>query len=262
MKRVLSTAALVWAVLVAGARPGNASNPNILFYVDGDNGPTDEMSAALAALSGSYNVTVATSPTNFATLISGGTYNLGIFSAQVAYDATYSAAFAALATFVQGGGKAIVASWFTPLGADIAPFGADYTGKTNGPFMNLTGFNSGVTNPLVALTNPSPPYSTYSDGFTLDLATGVSIAATFFDPGNASGTNGQGAIAIGDHGRSIVNGFMNDTGGAAGKQIYENEISGLLGASTPVPEPGTAVLFAMGGVGLIWLARRRQPVRS
>jgi hypothetical protein len=225
--------------LAPAARAGN-----ILYFVDGNNG-TDEMAAALAALS-SDTVTDATGPADFATKIATDTYQLGIFSAQEAYGADYSAALAALDTFVKGGGDAIVDSWFTPLGSDVAPFGGDYTDTINQTSVTLTAFNAGVTNP-VTISQQTPSYATFSDDLTLDVTTGVSVAATFGD--------GSDAIVVGNGGRSIVNGFLNDTAGAAGKQIYENEINGLLSAT---PEPSGLTLLGFGIAGMIGYARLRR----
>src|SRR5437016_215378 len=110
-------AALTLAFVFTTAK---ANAANILYFVDTNNG-TDHMSAALGALSGSYTTTLATSPTDFAAKIATNSYDLGIFSAQLAYAPDYTAAFASLGTFVQGGGKAIVNSWFT-FAPDLSPF--------------------------------------------------------------------------------------------------------------------------------------------
>ena len=236
---------LVLAAFVALAA-AQAKAESILYFVDGNNG-TDQMAMALATLSGN-TVTLATSPTDFATKIASGTYNLGIFSAQQAYGADYSAAFAALGTFVAGGGTAIVDSWFTVLGSDLAPFGAGVTGDVNGPVVNMTSFNAGVTNP-VAISNPTPPYATFSYGLT--ALSGASVAGTFSDPGNASGTDGEGAVVVGNSGRSIVNGFLNDTAGTSGEQIYINELTEITGSSSAVPEPSSLILLSTGLVGLM-----------
>ena len=193
---------------------------------------------------------------DFATKIASGSYQLGIFSAQEAYGPDYSAALAALATFVQGGGKAIVDSWFTPAGSDLTPFGATPTGDVNGPAVSLTAFNGGIANPVV-LTNPVPPYADFSTGESLDPVAGTAIDGTFFDPGNASGTDGEAAVVSGNAGRSIVNGFLNDTAGAKGMQLYENEIGALLAPAT-APEPATLTLLGAGVVSLLGYSRLRR----
>jgi hypothetical protein len=222
---------------------------SILYFVDGNHG-TDEMAAALATLSGD-TIALASSPADFNTKIASGTYNLGIFSAQEAFAPDYSAALAALAAFVVGGGNAIVDDWFTS-GTDIAAFGASFTSHINGPAVNMTSFNAGVTNP-VAITNPSAPYATFSYG--LSALSGASVAGTFVDAGNASGTNGEGAVIVGNGGRSIVNGFLNDTAGAAGEQIYINEITGF---TSVVPEPSTLLLLSTGVLGLTGMGLRKK----
>jgi hypothetical protein len=70
--------------------------------------------------------------------------------------------------------------------------------------------------------------------------------------------SGQGAIAYGTSGNSIVNGFLTDTfvDGAAGVQLYINEIQAL--TSETVPEAGSSLLLlSLGLTGLLALRRRR-----
>jgi len=253
MRRFLGALAAL-ALLLSGA--GQAQAGKILYFVDGNHG-TDEMAAALAALSPPNTVVTASSPTDFATKIATPGYSLGIFSAQENYGPDYSAALAALATFVQGGGKAIVDSWATFAGTDLTPFGATPTGDVNGPAVNLSAYNGGIANP-VALTNPVPPYSTFSTGESLDPVTGSSISGVFSDPGNASGTDGEAAVVTGNGGRSIVNGFLNDIAGAKGETLYENEINALLGATAVTPEPATLTMLGVGIAGMIGYARIRR----
>jgi len=264
-------AAVALALVAGSSAPMRASS--ILYFVDKNFG-TDQMDAALATLPAGDTVTVATSPLDFATKIAGGTYDLGIFSQQYYADFAnpytnsndFSTALTALETFVAGGGKAIVDTWSPGSSTYVSAFGADYTGNINGPAVNMSGFNSGVSNP-VTVSNP-PGYATFSTGMSLDATNGISIAGTFLDPGNASGTDGEAAVIIGDGGRSIVNGFLNDTAGAPGEQIYINEIDSLLAPAcppgpngcAPTPEPSYWVLLAAAMFGMI--AYRRLRVRT
>lgn len=264
MRLYLGAVTAVMLIVMGAERVGASS---ILYFVDGNNG-TDEMAAALAALSPPNTVTIASSPTDFATKIATGTYGLGIFSAQKFYGPDYSAALAALSTRVQSGGRAIVDSWFTPSGSDITPFGATPTGNVapapNSVGVNLTALNSGITNP-VSVAQQTPPYAVYATGLSLAPITGDFIAGTFSDPGNLSGTNGEAAVVVGNSGKSIVNGFLNDTAGAKGEQLYENEINDLLAppsqTATPLPATSVAGTALLACVGLTKLKSRLHATR-
>jgi hypothetical protein len=246
---------IVAALVLAANWAGQARAGAILYFVDQNMG-TDEMAAALAALSATDTTTVASSPLDFAAKIASGSYDLGIFSQQVFADfanpytngTDFSTALSALATFVSSGGKAIVDTWNPNIlpSSYVSAFGANYTGATNEPAVSMTSFNSGVTNP-VSLSNPG--YVTFSTGMTLAAITGTSIAGTFpFD--------GEAAVIVGNGGKSIVNGFLNDTAGTPGEQIYENEINTLLPPVHGAPEPSSWSLIALG-ISLIGYARLR-----
>lgn len=270
---------------------GQARADNILYFVDGNNG-TDQMAAALAAYQAanpsaiittittnlSGTPTAAQSAANDAAIntwiadLRTGTYQIGIFSAQETYDSNYSAAFSALAKFVQGTlpntgstanlkGQAIVDSWFTPLGSDLTPFGATPTGDINGDAVNLTGvLGTGITNPL-QLVNPTTPYATFSLGLSATAASPGTFANDANDISN--GISGQAAVVVGNPdsslpagGDSIVNGFLDDV--PQGDQLYINEINALIPSGTPtVPEPSTLTLLGAGIVSMLGYSRAR-----
>jgi hypothetical protein len=75
----------------------------------------------------------------------------------------------------------------------------------------------------------------------------LSVCAAVFE-------NGDCGIAVGNGGRTIVNGFLSDT--VASAQLYTNELNSFSAAAVPVP--AALPLFATGLAGLGWLARRRK----
>src|SRR6202043_2255530 len=101
-------------------------------------------------------VFMESNPLLFQADVNAGVFQLAIFSEQQNYTPDYLMALNALNYLVLHGGKAIVNSFATQ--DDLSPFGALFTGDTNGPAVNLTAYSTGITNPL-ALTNQS--YSFY-----------------------------------------------------------------------------------------------------
>lgn len=232
MKKVLAAAAFassMWA--------GSAHSGAILYWTDFALG-TDRMAAALAA--SSHTVTTATSEGDFVTQVGAGGWDLVIFMNQNTGNAS---AHAATIGWVTGGGRAILADW-TQNGTTSAPFDASYTGSNNQTSVTVTGvLAAGLTNPVLLL---NPGWGTFSMGMS---ATGGGTSSGDFG-------NGDDAIVIGASGRTIVNGFLNDTfaDAASGIQLYTNEINLLLG-EVSVPIPGTLLLV---GAGLLVLGVRRR----
>jgi len=246
MRKVLKIS-IVLMMLVGLIGTAHAST-TILYFNDGFYG-TDRMAEALGSLPGSdYSVTIVYDQKDFADAIAvPGTYNLGILMVQV--HGSNLDAIQALGDFVAAaGGRSIYTDWNRDT-TKATVFGAAWTTHTN-----ETSFNVNVTGPLAAgITNPvelyDPGYaypgnltSTFSMGVgVLEGADGL-VAATF--------PNNDGAIVIGNDGRSITNGFMTDTfagDGSKGVQLYINEIKYL---TDPVPLPGAVWLLGSGLLGL------------
>ncbi len=190
---------------------GGAS-AHVLLYVDYEFA-TDTFAEALTNLG--ITPTVATSYSDFESELSSGSWDLVVLMDQGYTDPTWEAP---LINYVSQGGHAIVASWAKP--QDVAAaFGATYTGNTDLEPITQTVASpiwSGISNPF-ALSNPG--WGTWSTG--LEATTGQSIG-TF--------PNGDGGIVVGNGGRTILNGFLQDTpaDAAQGVQLAENEIGATL----------------------------------
>jgi hypothetical protein len=236
--RFTRQAALACLLLTVGsALPAAATT--ILYRVD-DIAGTDSMAAALAALPGTYTVTSTNNISSF-TLSS---FDIVVYANQ---DSSRGPGDdAAISAFIAGGGKLIYQDWrtsdpvITGLPGSFAP-GTNEVTVTVGSL-----FSSGITNPITLI---DPGWGIYSTG--LLPGPGSSSQGSF--------ANAEDAILLSGSGLVIWNGFLTDTAGTAGQQLYTNQILYLAGLTTSVPEPASLALLTAGLLGLGAAARRRQP---
>jgi hypothetical protein len=123
--------------------------------------------------------------------------------------------------------------------------------------VNDSGFGSGDT---TSLGNINPQFDINSDGaFVSYTGGGPGYAAgqtyTFTVPLNPAAAAAIGETAPGTVNTSILYGFNLENAGYNGTQNYDVTYKSLV-LLTPVPEPTTVALLAVGAVGLM-IARRR-----
>jgi C1A family cysteine protease len=211
---------------------GMPKKKQILYYSDYSKG-TDYLAQALAALPETYMTTTATGFLDFETKVSLGGWDLAILNAQSSSTGG-TAEMPIFASHVQNGGKAIFTDKSQP-GSFGTLFGINYTGNNNQTPLNLTypRLSAGIVANPVPLSNPGW-YDSWS--FGMSTVSGAPLA-TF--------PNGNAAISLGNSGRTIINGMLNDTiaSAADGVTLYTNEILLLLVDATP---PVTTALPAGG----------------
>lgn len=220
---------LAGAMALAVSSLGGTANAavSVLYRVDYSVG-VDRMAEAL------------TNPAYAVTTVSGGLGGLDLSSFDLVVYASQNVSPTAgdldlLDGYIGTGGKLIYTSW-TYLSPALGGHdqGAISAAQVNaGPLFGGGSFT--VTN---------PGWGTFARGLS---ATTGTVAGTYGD--------GSAAIVVGNDGRTIWNGFLNDT--LSSSQLYREQLSYLSGFSSAVPEPATWTMM-ISGFGFAGSALRRR----
>lgn len=182
----------------------------------------DFVVAALVAQG--FNVTVASSWTDFDAKLLSGNYGFAVGFNQ---DWYLLPSAAAIQTFISAGGCMIYCDWtYNNTLADF--FEASYTANNNQTVVTITDpvLASGLTNPF---TLGNPGWRIFSTG--LNAIGSGEVLATF--------GNGNAAIVRGNDKHTIILGYLSDTPPVAmRRQLFENVLNFIVcGPNTFVPVP-------------------------
>lgn len=232
---------LMLVLLIAGIISSQV-NANVLFWSDYRT-QTGALELGLQKLGIGY--TSALNEADFVTRVGDGGWDMVIFNNQ---DAVNDSAANAFANWISGGGKGIASDWLSSHSNMKSAMGVSYTYNNNEPLVY------GTVHPIwnglpanIALTNTV--YGIFSTG--LD---GSVVAATF--------GSGEAAIVVGNGGRSIMNGFLDDTYDSSTQldrtNLAVNEINFVLNRQPQaVPEPATLLGFGIPML-MVGLGKLRQ----
>lgn len=249
--RIWCSGLVALGLMVGAAERADAAQ--ILVYDDN----TTNQRAQAAVTSLGHTLTVGNA-SNFNTLLGGGPWDAVVVDAPSTFPS-----WAPLINYIAGGGKVIMSFWTLQTEAALAAaFQVSVASSFSNPLpvyrwdASHPIFNS--PNAVGDLINFTNQWADDGDKLNLVALSGATAVAGF----SVAPAVGEGAIVIGNDGRTIYNGFLFDEA-TDSIPLIANQIEFLLsGGVTPIPEPSTlamgATAVALAGLGA-WRRRRRTP---
>jgi hypothetical protein len=231
MKTQLLRGALFALIFIVSSLTMRATS--ILLYDDNTN--LHNARTALDNLGLSYSIG---NQATFNTLLNGSIWDLVVLDIP-----SNSPSFNDLVNYVDNGGKAILSYWALN-GDPILAAAFDVTVASSlGTPTNVYSWDA--THPIWnSPTSVSSPLASWVNTWGDDGDKFVLTGATMVGGFTATVMPNQGAIGIGNGGRTIVNGFLFDEmTGTNSVKLIENEITFVLGGSASVPDSGTTALL-------------------
>ncbi len=258
MRSLVRPAVVVLVACVAAV----AQAQNVLVF----DGYTTDHVAQQACSGAGFTCTVA-DPSNFTSLLTGGSWDLVVMD--YPSNAPSGDWQTPLLAYVAGGGRAIMTGWdATALAPITSAFGVSL-GSEHEP-LTLYRWNSSTLFTMPnTVPDPLAPVDNLwgSNGYYL-TSTGTTTEAGGF---TSSVTAGQAAIVVANGGRTIFNGFLfddyspadaNSDGKDDAVELVQNEMAAaLLAGVEPIPTLGGAGLVVLAlllaGIGAAVVAGRR-----
>jgi hypothetical protein len=215
-----------------------------LVWVDmahGNDGVVDGLTAR------GYAVTVATSGSNFNTLLQTGGFNLAVLFVQYQSASYQGISPSIIRDYIESGRDMIFATWSTSDASIASIFDVSFSGNTNLSIVTVTdpAIASGITNPFT-LSNPS--WGVFSMGLIAN--SGAEVLATF--------ENGNAAIVRSNGGRTIMLGYLSDAPASVSQRqlIFENVFEVLAKNAVPFPIYWILAVFVLIAAGVVISKRK------